>query len=72
MAARAAVHPIFPRFRDPHNAVAMGNPATVVGRTGLLLEMMDASPDTLDTYSLPPDDRERRLREHFGIAPSRP
>lgn len=56
----------------PHNAVAMGNPATVVGRTGLFLEMMDASPDTLDTYSLPPDDRERRLREHFGIAPSRP
>lgn len=50
----------------PDNTVAMGNPATVVGRTGLFLEMMDASPDTLDTYNLPEDERERRIRGHFA------
>lgn len=49
----------------PDNAVAMGNPATVVGRTGLFLEMMDASPDTLDTYTLPEEQRERRILAHF-------
>lgn len=50
----------------PDNAVALGNPATVVGRTGLLLEMMNASSDTLDTFSLSADDRERLVRDHFG------
>lgn len=50
----------------PDNSVAMGNPAVVVGRTGLFLEMMDASPDTLDTYSLHEDERERRIRAHFA------
>lgn len=49
----------------PDNSVAMGNPATVVGRTGLFLEMMDASPDTLDTYSLPEEERARRILGHF-------
>lgn len=49
----------------PDNSVVMGNPAVVVGRTGLFLEMMDASPDTLDTYDLPEDERERRIRGHF-------
>jgi|694.fasta_scaffold104001_3 acetyltransferase-like isoleucine patch superfamily enzyme len=50
----------------PDGAVVMGNPATVVGRTGLFLELMNASPDTLDTFSLPADERERRVRAHFG------
>ena len=50
----------------PDGAVVMGNPATVVGRPGLFLELMNASPDTLDTFSLPADERERRVRAHFG------
>lgn len=50
----------------PDNMVAVGNPAAVVGRASLLLHMMNASPDTLDTFSLTPAERERRVREHFG------
>lgn len=46
--------------------VVMGNPATVVGKTSLLVALIDASPDTLDTYSLPEDERRRRILEHFG------
>lgn len=46
--------------------VVMGNPARVVGRTSLLVAMMDASPDTLDTYTLPEDERQRQIRRHFG------
>ena len=53
------------RGEIPDNSVAMGNPAAVVGRTGLFLEMMNASGNTLDTFSLPPSERERRIREHF-------
>lgn len=46
--------------------VVMGNPARVVGRTSLLVAMMDASPDTLDTYTLPEHERQRQIRRHFG------
>lgn len=46
--------------------VVMGNPARVVGRTSLLVALMDASPDTLDTYSLPEAERQRRICRHFG------
>jgi acetyltransferase-like isoleucine patch superfamily enzyme len=46
--------------------VVMGNPARVVGRTSLLVALLDASPDTLDTYTLPEDERQRRIRRHFG------
>lgn len=50
----------------PDGTVALGNPAAVVGRTSLFLAMMDASPDTLDTFSLSAAERERRVRDHFG------
>lgn len=50
----------------PDGSVAVGNPAAVVGRTSLYLEMMNASPHTLDTWSLPSAERERRIRAHFG------
>lgn len=50
----------------PDHSVVLGNPATVVGRTGLLLEMMNASPNTIDTFSLPEPERERRIRGHFA------
>lgn len=49
----------------PDNSVVMGNPATVVGRTSLFLEMMNVSPDTLDTFALPAPDRERHIIKHF-------
>jgi acetyltransferase-like isoleucine patch superfamily enzyme len=54
------------RGEIPDNSVAMGNPATVVGRTGLFLEMMNASGNTLDTFSMPSAEREQRIREHFS------
>lgn len=46
--------------------VVMGNPARVVGRTSLLVALLDASPDTLDTYTLPEAERRRRICRHFG------
>jgi acetyltransferase-like isoleucine patch superfamily enzyme len=49
----------------PDNSVTAGNPAQVVGRTSLLLAIMDKSPDTLDTFSLPMAQRQRRIRAHF-------
>lgn len=45
--------------------VVAGNPARVVGRSSLCLRLMNASPDTLDTYSLPPAEREAMIRRHF-------
>ncbi len=51
----------------PDGSVVLGNPATVVGRTDEFLKRLDASADTLDTYSLPDAERERLLRAHFGM-----
>lgn len=56
------------RGEIPDNAVVMGNPASVVGRTSLLLEFMHASPYTLDTFSLSPHEREKHVRTHFGLS----
>ena len=55
------------RATIPDNSVAVGNPATVIGRTSLFLEMMDASPDTLDSLGLPPAEREALIRHHFAL-----
>lgn len=51
----------------PENSVVIGNPCQVVGRTSLLLEMMDSSPNTLDSFHLPASEREAMLRRHFGL-----
>jgi acetyltransferase-like isoleucine patch superfamily enzyme len=52
----------------PENSVVVGNPGQVAGRTSMLLEMMDASPNTLDTYHLSGPAREATIRRHFGLS----
>ena len=54
-------------FLTPDGSVVLGNPAKVVGSTEDFLGRLDASADTLDTYSLPDSERERLLRAHFGL-----
>jgi acetyltransferase-like isoleucine patch superfamily enzyme len=51
----------------PDNSVAVGNPAKVIGRTSLFLERMERSPDTIDSFHLPSDEREAMLRGHFQL-----
>lgn len=58
------------RGRIADGSLVIGNPARVVGRASLLLTVMNASPDTLDTFSLPESDRRRRILEHFSTEPS--
>jgi acetyltransferase-like isoleucine patch superfamily enzyme len=55
------------RSTIPDNSVAVGNPATVIARTGLFLEMLDASPDTLDTLGMSAEERRATARRHFGL-----
>jgi acetyltransferase-like isoleucine patch superfamily enzyme len=55
------------RATIPDNSVVAGNPATVIGRTSLFVEMLDASADTLDTLNLPAGERQALLRRHFAI-----
>ena len=55
------------RSTIPDNSVVIGNPGVVVGTTSLLLERMDASDQTLDTYLLPPAEREAAIRRHFDL-----
>lgn len=52
----------------PDNSVVIGNPGKVAGRTSLLLEMMDADPNTLDTFHLAGPERELMIKRHFGLA----
>ncbi len=51
----------------PENSVVVGNPGKVVGRTSLFLEMLDSSPDTLDTFALSATERENIVKRHFGL-----
>jgi acetyltransferase-like isoleucine patch superfamily enzyme len=55
------------RATIPDNSVVVGNPATVVGRTSLFLEMLDKSPDTLDTWAMSAADRKMCVQRHFGL-----
>lgn len=51
----------------PENSLIVGNPARVVGRASLALARMRLSPDTLDTFRLPPTERRRVIEAHFGL-----
>jgi hypothetical protein len=55
----------------PDNSVVIGNPGRVAGRTSLFLEMMDASPNTLDSFHLSEPERESMIRRHFGLPETR-
>ena len=55
------------RATIPDNSVVVGNPAMVVGRTSLFVEMLDNSPDTLDTLSMSATERRMVVERHFGL-----
>ncbi len=55
------------RAKIPDNSIVVGNPATVVGRTSLFLEMLDNSPDTLDTLAMSASERKLLVQRHFGL-----
>jgi acetyltransferase-like isoleucine patch superfamily enzyme len=55
------------RASIPDNSVVVGNPGTVVGRTSLFLEMLDQSPDTLDTLGMSAPERKALVQRHFGL-----
>ncbi|MCF8143878.1 MAG: acyltransferase [Deltaproteobacteria bacterium] len=52
----------------PDNSVVAGNPARVIKTTHELKEVLLHHPDRLDTLNLPPDLREKIIKEHFKIA----
>jgi acetyltransferase-like isoleucine patch superfamily enzyme len=53
------------RFAD--NSLVAGNPAAVVGRASLFIEMLRAGKDTMDTLTLSDEERRDRLLRHFGL-----
>jgi acetyltransferase-like isoleucine patch superfamily enzyme len=56
------------RGRFAENSLIVGNPAKVVGRASLLIEMMHRSADTLDTVHLTPTERRTLLLRHFRVS----
>ena len=55
------------RGHIPDNSVVVGNPASVVGRASLLIEMLRESKNTMDTLTLGSEERRDRLLRHFGL-----
>ncbi len=54
----------------PDNSLVVGNPAVVVGRASLFLELLLNSPDSLDSLHQSNREREILLRTHFGVSGS--
>jgi acetyltransferase-like isoleucine patch superfamily enzyme len=55
------------RGQIPDNSVVAGNPASVVGRASLLIEMLREGRNTMDTLTLRSEERRERLLRHFGL-----
>jgi acetyltransferase-like isoleucine patch superfamily enzyme len=55
------------RSSIPDNSVAAGNPARIIGRSSLFIEMLDASPDTIDSLAMSAEEREAVIRNHFAL-----
>ncbi len=51
----------------PDGSVVVGNPASVGMKTSLLKELLVSHKHRLDTRHLPPREKERVLRRHFGL-----
>lgn len=51
----------------PDNSVVMGNPARIVMPTSLAETMVTCHKHRLDTLSLPAGERDRIIKEHFGL-----
>jgi acetyltransferase-like isoleucine patch superfamily enzyme len=54
------------RGNVPDNSVVMGNPGRVVMKTTLVKPLMAHHRNRLDTRHLPPREKERAVRAHFG------
>jgi acetyltransferase-like isoleucine patch superfamily enzyme len=52
----------------PENSLVVGNPAKVVGRASLYLERLALSPNSLDTFGLPEDEKRRMIMAQLGRA----
>ena len=50
----------------PDNSLVAGNPAKIIGRASLYLERLKYSPNTLDTFELEADQRQRLIKAHFN------
>jgi acetyltransferase-like isoleucine patch superfamily enzyme len=55
------------RGQIPDNSLVVGNPATVVGRSSLLVEMLRESSNSMDTLALNYEERRAHLLRHFGL-----
>jgi len=55
------------RGRIPENSLVTGNPAKIVGRASLFLEMLRENGNTMDTLALDYPTRRALLRRHFGL-----
>jgi hypothetical protein len=51
----------------PDGSVVMGNPARVVMKTSLFRHLLVNHKHRLDTRNLPPAEKEKVLRRHFGL-----
>jgi acetyltransferase-like isoleucine patch superfamily enzyme len=51
----------------PDGSVVMGNPARVVMSVKMAEQLPARHRHRLDVSGLPPEERERRIREHFGL-----
>jgi len=49
------------------NSLVVGNPAAVVGRASLVVELLKESEDTMDSLTLGYEERRDRLLRHFGL-----
>jgi acetyltransferase-like isoleucine patch superfamily enzyme len=54
--------------RIPDNSLVYGNPARVLkGKAGLVRTRLMRHPHRMNTLRLPPEERHRQIKNHFGI-----
>jgi acetyltransferase-like isoleucine patch superfamily enzyme len=57
------------RGKIPDDSFVIGDPAKIVGRARLFLDMLRESKDTMDTLAMGYEARRRLLLRHFGLSP---
>jgi acetyltransferase-like isoleucine patch superfamily enzyme len=55
------------RGRVAENSLVVGNPASVIGRASLFIELIKDTKDTMDTLTLGNEERRERLLHHFSL-----
>jgi len=56
----------------PDGSVVLGNPGRVVMKTALMKQLLLNHKHRLDTHNLTPEEKEKAIRRHFGIAQREP